>query len=509
MKWLNKLPILILAYAIVIAFWSLITPSFEFPDEQAHFGTVSFLLLEDRVPVGPELDMTPEMASTQELLGIYRNPLGQNEYTYHPEHNLEYSDSTTGLHELEILALNQPDNRNSYIATEAARYPRPYYDYEGMYVSVASSSDILTRLFAARLGGVVLSLFMAYFVYQAGLLLFTTRRDAIILTTMVMLQPMFSFVSAGINSDNLHNLLFTIVIYAGLRIVKHGATIPSLTLALVVSTLSLYAKPQGVLAIPIILLAVLINILKTKNWRWLFRLFILTIILIGASWEPSRHYIGIIGSANVHDASLIQFTRFSTNKLVSQNIVWYWGVFKWLGVVLPPIYWQVANRIVLVSGLGLFIYLYQVIKKKNTLLSLPSFIFLLFSLLIYTFTIYYFDWHHTKTVGFSLGVQARYFFPTIIAQMALLMTGFLSLAPNKKIRTYLQKGLVLLFLSLQLGGLWTLITSYYDTSSLSTFINQVSQYKPILAKGDIWYLYIILYIISLYVIARASSDSSR
>ena len=93
--------------------------------------------------------------------------------------------------------------------------------------------------------------------------------------------------------------------------------------------------------------------------------------------------------------------------------------------------------------------------------------------------------------------------------MALLMTGFLSLAPNKKIRTYLQKGLVLLFLSLQLGGLWTLITSYYDTSSLSTFINQVSQYKPILAKGDIWYLYIILYIISLYVIARASSDSSR
>ena len=506
----NKPTIFIFAITFIIIFWSLITPAFEFPDEQAHFGTTSFLLAENHVPVGKELDMTQEMASTQELLGIYRNSQGQNNYTYHPEYHLKYSDSQIGISEQEIINLNTPDLRSAYIATEAARYPRLYYDYESIFVKLVNSSDIFTRLFLARLGGIIFTLFMAYLVYQTGLLIFTRPLYASTLTTMVMLQPMFSFISAGVNSDNLHNLLFTIVIYTGIKIIKSGFLPTTLILALTATILDIYSKPQGVLAIPIILLAILIRIIKAKNWRWLINLFLVGGLIILTGWNQFSRYLGIISSTNSHGASLLEFVSFSINKLVSQNIVWYWGVFKWLGVVLPPIYWQLANRVVLISALGLIVYLVKVIKKRKILISPYAICYLLLTTSIYTLAIYYFDWHHTKTVGFSLGIQARYFFPTIILHMSLLMTGILSLAPSQKIRTFLARGLVALFLWLQLGGIWTLITSYYDTNSLNSFITQVSQYKPWFAKGDWWYLYITLYIISLYVIIHSvltSSDS--
>ena len=60
-----------LALMGVIVGWSVLTPTFEFPDEQAHIGTVSFLSKEGRIPVGPELDMTIEMAETQKRLGVF------------------------------------------------------------------------------------------------------------------------------------------------------------------------------------------------------------------------------------------------------------------------------------------------------------------------------------------------------------------------------------------------------------------------------------------------------
>ena len=78
----------VLAIVGVILGWAMVVPSFEFPDEQAHFGSVEFLTVHDRMPWGSEMDMTKEMQLTQTLLGVLRNSQGQNSYTYHPEFRL-------------------------------------------------------------------------------------------------------------------------------------------------------------------------------------------------------------------------------------------------------------------------------------------------------------------------------------------------------------------------------------------------------------------------------------
>jgi len=487
----------ILLSCFLLNFWAFITPAFEFPDEQGHIAMVQFMAEQDRLPVGKELDLSQELKYTEDLLGTFRDTHGNNSYTYHPDYHVEYTGSLLGKYEAEIALLNTATYRRTNVWTEAARYPRLYYDYESIWYKLAGTGDIILRTYVMRIGGLGLALLTAYVIYQVGILIFAKKSYAVTLTMLVMLQPMYSFLSAGVNSDNLHNLIFAAVLYCCIKIIKNGNSPKLLVGTAVLVGLDIMSKPQGFVGIPIIISAILINFIQTKRWRLIAILAAIGMGLVIFAFSPWNPYREWINPVTIHNSNLLEFIKFSANKLISQNIVWYWGVFKWLGMVLPPMYWQVANRIVLTAALGLFVYLWKVITKRKIVANPAITLFLLLATIVYIGAIYWFDWQFTKKIGYSLGVQARYFFPTISAQMALLMIGILSLGWNAKIRTWLRCGLVLFIVWMQLGGLWRLITSYYDVSSVQTFITQASQYKPAFAKGDWWYLWSGLYIVSI------------
>lgn len=507
---MGKITHFLLAILSIVIFWSFVTPIFEFPDEQAHITTVNYLFHQKELPqdkdrrLSKELkmpivtaDLSVEISETEKYLGTFRDQSGNNKFTYHPEYRPEYTNLLSGKFETEIISLNTQANQKTYVGEEAARYPRIYYDYLTIWYRLVDSGDIILRSYALRIGNILLALLTAIVVYKLGLLIFVKKSYALTLSMLVMLQPMYSFLSAGVNSDNLHNLLFALIIFCGVKVLKDGLSARILAGTSLVIALDIFTKPQGYVSIPIMLLAVLFNIIQTKKWKLLWGLTTLGIIstlVILSPWNPFGSWINPI---NLHNANFTEFARFSLNKLVTQNIVWYWGVFKWLGVVLPPIYWQVANRVVLVGAFGLLVYLWRVISKKKLSTSLYITLFLILTVIVYTSAIYYFDWQYTKAVGYSIGVQARYFFPTISAQMALLMIGILSFGWTAGIRTWLRHGLVVFIVWMQLGGLWRMITSYYDVSSVQSFIIQASQYKPWFAKGDWWYLWGGLYIAAI------------
>lgn len=487
----------LLAITGVILGWVMVTPAFEFPDEQAHLGSVEYLARQGEMPRDGKLDLTTEMAESQKLLGIYRNELGQNSYTYHPEYRLKYSDNLVGPSESAIKDLNTETARTTYIGSEAAKYPPLYYHVIRIVSRWAIELDLLARLYASRLAGILLVPIMAYFVYHSGLLIFNSRAYARTLTLLVMLQPMFSFVSSGVNSDNLHNLWFFVLTYISLRLIKHGIKLGDLVGLGAVIALDIATKPQGFIAVVLAGLALLIAIIRFRQWRMLLAIVVIAIasvVLGGTQWDKYKHLLNV---ANQSGATFIEYLRFTANKLVAQNVVWYWGVFKWLGVVLPPIYWRIANRVVLLSVVGLVIYLWRIIKRKKVISDPFTTLYLLLASTVYALVIFWYDWQHTKINGYSLGIQARYFFPTIIAHMAILLTGILSLGWSKLTRRCLRFMLVALFVWLQLGGLYRLVSSYYELSSLQSFITQVSQYKPEFAKGEWWYLWISIYLISL------------
>lgn len=482
---------------IIVGLWSLVTPLFEFPDEQVHLETVEYVAEHGNMPAWGVPDTTPEMTSVQTLLGTYRDQYGNNKYTYHPDYHVEYTATEMGKYEAEIHALNTPENRNQYVKDEGALYPPLYYVYSSLWLRLVSQADLITRSYLVRLGNLPLVFFMALFTYLLGLRLFQKPSYARTLMYLTMLQPMFSFLSAGTNSDNLHNLLFFVVTYYGVTLIQNGLALRPTMTAILAVVLDIYTKPQGFIAAGALSLAIIIAIGKTKQWKLLFVLMIGGLATALIALPQLREYLSFALITNFRGLSFWEYFRFSANKLIAQNVVWYWGVFKWLGVVLPPPYWQVANRVILLSTFGFAIYLWRVIRRKRVV-AVPSATLYVFCVaLLYAGAIFWADWQHHKNVGYSIGIQARYFFPTLVAHLSLLMTGILSFGWSGRVRLWLRRGLIILFTWLQLGGLWRLLTAYYDTDTLSHFVIEVSQYKPWFVKGSYVYVELALYTLAL------------
>lgn len=496
------------ALTFVIAFWGFITPMFEFPDEQVHLESVDYVTRYGHIPSKLSLDVTLEMYKTQELLGTLRSDSGQNKYTYHPDYRIQYTDSIIGKYEKDIKEFNTRENRTIKVKQEAARYPIAYYLYSSFWQKLVNNSDLITRVFAVRLGSLPLAFLMVYFAYQIGLLVFGTGRLALTLALLTFFQPMFSFMTAGINSDNLHNLLFCALFYYSLLLIKTGLSWKSGLSLFAITFLDIFTKPQGYIAIPLIVVALTVSAIKRRQWRGILVFAAISLLLLHTT---SDIWLDYFTAPNSRGVDLSSFLDFSFNKLVTQNIVWYWGVFKWLGVVLPPIYWQIANRVVLLSVIGLVAYVWKAAsgytqtgpERSRRIIADPYAIsFLLLAILTYSLAIYWADWQHHKSLGYSLGIQARYFFPTIAAQFTLLMTGILSFGWSDKSRRWLQSALVLIFLWLQIGGIWRLTTSYYSVASIPDFVVQVSQYKPWYLKGGWWYVWGSLYFSSLLFLVK-------
>lgn len=493
----------------IVLGWIVVVPIFEFPDEQVHLSTVNYFATHGSVQPYDTPDVTAEMYRTQELFGTLRDGMGNNKYTYHPNYHVEYSSSLTGLYEPEILSLNNPASRSAYVKDEGAQYPPLYYAYSSLWLKLVAAADLLTRTLVVRFGGLPLAGLMAYFVYQIGIITFGKKSYANTLVALTFLQPMFVFVTAGINSDNLHNTLFFALVYYSLVLLARGISFKPLLMATLVIILDIYTKPQGFIGIPILGIALFLSAFQHKQWKLLLSPLGIGLIVGIFAYPQLSRYLSFAFLDNARGISLIEYLRFSLNKLVAQNIVWYWGVFKWLGVVLPPIYWRLANRLVLVSVFGFVVYLWRMFNKKKVVASPLVTTFLLLVTLIYTASIFWADYQHHKNVGYSLGIQARYFFPTLVAQLALLQTGILSLGWSLRLRTLLRRGLILFFLWLQIGGFWHLLSIYYDTNNISTLITQLSQYKPLFAKGSWWYLWGTVYITSLITLVWFSWRSPR
>ena len=516
-NFLTKL--LFIAAGILALAWSLVVPIFEFPDEQAHFAMVQFLAEKGRVPEGKEHDLSAEVKGAEDLLGTFRDRLGNNRYTYHPDYHPEYTDTVIGKYEREIQGLNTLASRTTMIWTEAARYPALYYAYSALWYRLAYTGDLLTRLFVVRLGSVLLSSLTVFVAYLLGREIFAKESYARTLAAMVLLHPMLSFVGAGVNSDNLHNLLFAGFFLFLIRYLKRDLGFGEWLGLIAAMVADVYTKPQAYIMAPIVGLAILMRLVRTGwegiGWRKWFAAG-LSVAALAAPQEASKvfGYTSFPDSVPTH-LSFVEFVRFSLNKFISQNIVWYWGVYKWLGVVLPKVWWWTANRLVALSAVGVAIGLYRRPHKQAGISSGSVIVFLALSVAIYISAIFGYDWIFATAHGYSFGVQARYYFPVIVPSLALVLYGFTALGWNEMVRELLRRLLVLFFVGLQLGGLWRLITSYYSVSSLPQLINQISQYKPFFAKGDWWYLWGGVYVAALTIILivtlgyRADKDTHK
>jgi hypothetical protein len=510
----NLLILLILATCFKEIIWSATTPLWHTPDEQAHFAQVQNTVEVRGDPKGQ--DLSNEIATSEQLLGTFRDEQGKNSFTHHPEYNIAYTDTSTGKFEEKINSIPFYE-RTKFIKNEATNYPPLFYLLSSIPYRIFYTSGLITRAFTVRFSSIIFGIFTVYFTYLISRLIFPKKfLFQITSAVLVSFQPMFTFVSAGTNSDNLFNALFTIFIYLYLKLIQQF-NVKYVILIFFTLWAGISTKVQMyVLFFPLFLLLVYLFLKslsskkthkKTKTVFFIISfslvLFLLSIRYVlkktagGGDLIPE---ISLSPNQKAIDLTLFDHFIWTLRHTIAEVVPWYWGVFKWLGVTLPRIVNRVINRFTIIAAFGILIKIITIFKKKEFNFQNAALGLLMFFSLYYFFILMIWDYFFRVGHGFSLGFQGRYYFPTISAHMILLQVGLLSLLPKKfiKIKYLVAKSLVFLMIILNFIGLFTLANSYYDLSSFQAFLIQISQYKPFFYKG---FSFVFLGIIYLLLIS--------
>ncbi len=484
--------------------WLVVVPIWHTPDEQAHFAEVEFIAEKKRLPSqvlnrqSGEKELSREILFSEQLLGTERDEAGINKFTYHPEYNIPYESGLVGKYEKEIN--NIPKSwRSEMVRNESANYPPLYYLLGSLVYFLFYSGDLFTRVMMVRIFSILLSTLTVFFSFKIAKEIFP--KDFLLqlaIPLLVSFQPMFTFVSVGVNSDNLLNLLFTAFIYLGIKIIREGLTLKSgLFLGMVVG-LGIITRPQLYLLAPLALALFVFEAVRERRQLvslcLKFGLFVFFLIAAGGWWFLRLFFLSnipMLVDVSAHPdiappIPLLDYLEMALTKLIRETIPWYWGVFKWLGLVLPRLVNRILMRVTLLAALGSLIWFVKVLLRRKFTTQEISLFFLILINFLYIGAIYQYDFSYLRLHGMSIGIQGRYFFPAISAQMTFLVLGIVNLIPQKWLK--LQKSAIILLtlgmIVLNFVALGTIFWSYYPVNNISQAVNWVSQYKPWFFKGN-------------------------
>lgn len=489
----------IILFTLIVFFikeiiWIALIPIWHFPDEQAHFAQVAYLAEIGRQPGISPNDLTEEIRISEKLLGTERDSGGNNSFTFRPEYKLKYSANFEGIHENKIKDASIDLKNRQMVKHEASNYPPLYYLILAVLYKIFYFSDLFTRVFILRISQIIYYLGTIYCTYLSAKLLFgKDLRQAFTVVILLAFHPMYSFVSAGINSDSLSNFIFSLFIFISLKIIKGPVTIKKMSESLFIILLSLYVKPQFYITLPLLFLIIIYKLIFAKikqgyKFTSLGLVIVLSYFFLGQILKSSsggglliNKFLAVYNFTGLVD----QFFNYSIPHLYKEVMPWYWGIFKWLGVTYPRYVHRTINWLVLISCFGLLIFFLRNFKK---IAQWPQngIVYLIITNVLFTAGVYLFDYLQFVASGFKfhLGVQGRYFFPLLFSQMVLITIGwneiFVSIPKLKSIILGLLSGFMII---LHWYALIFISASYYDISSYNIFLIQASQYKPWYFKG--------------------------
>jgi hypothetical protein len=198
--------------------WSLITPPFEVPDENAHYAYVAQVAERGTVPriVQPEALLSPLEDSTLgsvlffQIVGQRSNPSPMSEL------------QQRSIEEVERSHLSRLGDGDALTATNN---PPLYYALEAIPYKLASGGSVLDRLAAMRVLSALMGAVTVLLVYMFLVELLPGRPWAWSAGALVVaFQPMFGFLSGGVNNNNLLYLTASGALWGLARSFRRGLT---------------------------------------------------------------------------------------------------------------------------------------------------------------------------------------------------------------------------------------------------------------------------------------------
>jgi hypothetical protein len=198
--------------------WSLIVPPFEVPDENAHYAYVAQVAERGTLPhpgpaagpLSPAEDNTLATIRFYEMVGEPHNPA--------PFSALQQD-------AIEAVAREPLSTRGDGDALTATNNPPLYYVLEAIPYKLGSGGSVLDRLALMRVLSALMGAVTVLLVYLFLMELLPGRRWAWPAGALaVAFQPLFAFMSGGVNSDNLIYLTAAGTLWGVARMFRRGLT---------------------------------------------------------------------------------------------------------------------------------------------------------------------------------------------------------------------------------------------------------------------------------------------
>jgi hypothetical protein len=354
-NWLseNKLIVaLMIIFAIVASIYSITTPLFEMSDELWHYPMVKTIADGNGLPIQDPANPGPwKQEGSQPPLYYY---IGAAATFW-----IDTSDVD------EVLRPN-PHVDNGVITPDGNvnlilhNYAREKWPWRGTTLAVH-----IVRFLSVLMGTGVI-----YFTYRIGEELFPEKPWlALAGAAAVAFTPMFVFISAAVNNDNLAVLLSALGLWLMIRIVRESeANHPTLRLAVILGVvlgLSALTKASGLGQFGLAGLTMAYAAWKKKRWQTFFieGPIIVAIAAAIAGWWYYRNWVlySDLSGLNVFieilgrratEASLLQLWGERYGFMQS-----YWGLFGGVNVPMPGWTYTILNILAVLGMIGTVVYL--------------------------------------------------------------------------------------------------------------------------------------------------------
>lgn len=425
-KWLI---ILLVAFLIKGLVWMFITPIFQVPDENLHFGLIQYLGENNRFPA-PKTSrhVSLELAKTAQAVN----------FNWMKSHPVWQGLPLDWQQQIKSIDFQARKTFSDYQSMGGQKLPKAYSIIGAVVYKIFSRADFFWRFYSLRFLSVIFGLITVYLTYLITLSFFKRPALALSAAAAVAFHPMASVIFSSITYDSLAILASTVFLYLAVKFIKTTKK-KFQWLALIVALAGLMVKSQ------LIGLSLAWLFLLTKKQLKFLPLFLIIFIFLGWQMHDIQEFLLIFlawfQGNNWH--LVVDYADVYAKPLLAEVFPWYWGVFGWLEKVMPMLVYRVIKIIFGLSLIGI------IISRQFRRIR-----FLLIFTFVMALVIMVNDFFIFSQRGANFGVQGRYFLPAISAHMILLIFGLLVLIP-KNYHNLLAKTLIVSSLCLNLIALWT------------------------------------------------------
>jgi len=402
-----KIPLLVI-FAVIAIWYSIIIPAGEGVDETPHFDYVRYVKEHQALPVQPH--------TLEEGVQVW---MGHHPPLYY----LLGSLLIFGVDTSDFALAFRPnphfiwaENNGSNGWNVMLHFGQDHFPWKGSVLALH-----LLRLMTVGMGIVAL-----YAMYRAAQLLFPDQPLAPLgAVALIGLNPSFIFMSSTVHHDTLQTMIFSLAAWWALRFLREPERKYDAWLGGILAGAALLTKLSGLALVPVLYLALFLRAWQQRNWWGLPRQAAqLTIAMISiAGWWFVRNQwlygdpLGWQMFLNIHRhmARTGPYTwDVFIHEFLGQIGRTFWGAFGYMHITFPEIakyFWWLSG----LAGLGLILGLLRSRSTVRAYWPKWTVVMAIFFLLFASFVRF-----SMATVGAGHG---RYLFPAGFSIGALFITG--------------------------------------------------------------------------------------